>query len=145
MNNHPLDIFTHPQFIRRAVGFGNVFNDLNTFLSDVNKDSFNYPPHNIVDLGEGKYSIELAVAGFNKDSLDITVSESILTVSTKDQEDKEEHVYLHQGLAKRSFSRKFKLADNIEVTGADLKDGILTINLYKHVPEYMKPRTITIK
>ncbi len=95
--------------------------------------------------GEDRYAITLAVAGFEENELDIQVEKGVLRVrGSKQVEDSEEKTYLYRGIANRTFERKFNLADFIEVDGAELKNGLLTIKLVKEVPEAMKPRSISI-
>ena len=94
-------------------------------------------------LDENQYAITLAVAGFEESELDLKVEKSVLTVRGE-KADGEERKYLHKGIANRTFERKFSLDDNVEVTGADLSKGLLTIKLVKGIPEAMKPRTIAI-
>ncbi|SGY84986.1 Hsp20 family protein [Moritella viscosa] len=105
-----------------------------------------YPPYNIETHGEEKYSITVAVAGFSEHELDINVEKGVLTVSGDKgyKEDKEKHQFLYQGIANRMFKRKFNLTENVEVTGANLEHGLLTINLVKEIPETMKPKKIAI-
>ena len=102
-----------------------------------------FPPYNIEVCDENRYAITLAVAGFERSELDISVEREVLTVRGR-RANSEERNYLHQGIANRAFERKFNLADHIEVTGADLANGLLTISLVKEIPEAMKPRTISI-
>ncbi len=102
-----------------------------------------YPPYNIEMLDDNRYTIALAVAGFDKSELDINVEKGVLTIGSKKAKNLE-HKYLHQGIANRSFERKFDLADYVEVTGADLHNGLLTISLVKEIPEKMKPKSIPI-
>jgi len=102
-----------------------------------------FPPYNIEVCDENRYAITLAVAGFERSELDISVEREVLTVRGR-RANGEERNYLHQGIANRAFERKFNLADHIEVTGADLTNGLLTISLVKEIPEAMKPRTIAI-
>ncbi len=103
-----------------------------------------YPPYNIERLGENDYRITMAVAGFSDSEIKIEVKEQSLTVrGDKAAEDKERH-FLHRGIAARSFERRFQLADYVEVKGADLKDGLLHVDLQRNIPERMKPRTIPI-
>ncbi len=102
-----------------------------------------YPPYNIEMLDDNRYAITLAIAGFDRNELDINVEKGVLTVSGKKAKE-DEHKYLHQGIANRSFERKFNLADYVEVTGADLNNGLLTISMVKEIPEAMKPRSIQI-
>ena len=94
-------------------------------------------------LDEGKYAITLAVAGFKQDELDINVDRGVLSVRGE-KEKSSDSKYLHRGIANRTFERKFNLADYIEVRGAELEDGLLTINLEKEVPETLRPKKIEI-
>jgi molecular chaperone IbpA len=102
-----------------------------------------YPPYNIEMLDENKYAITLAVAGFEDSELDVKVEKGVLTVRGE-KSGQEERNYLHQGIANRTFERKFNLADHIEITQASLNNGLLTIRLFKEIPEAMKPRSIPI-
>ena len=102
-----------------------------------------YPPYNIEMLDENRYAITLAIAGFHRNEVDINVEKGVLTVCGKKDTDGDRK-FLYQGIANRSFERKFNLADYVEVTGADLNDGLLTISLVKEIPEAMKPRNIPI-
>lgn len=129
---------------RSSIGFDRMASLLDSALtSDTGTTSSGYPPYNIEVTGENRYAITLAVAGFTQDELDIQVEKGILTVRG-DKSSKEERKFLYQGIANRTFERKFNLADYVEVTGADLTHGLLTISLVKEVPEAMKPRTIAI-
>jgi molecular chaperone IbpA len=106
-----------------------------------------YPPYNIERLSENEYRITMAVAGFRPDELFVDVKESTLSVrgekkTAKASED--EQKFLHRGIAARNFDRRFQLADHVEVKGADLKDGLLHVDLVRNLPERMKPRTIAI-
>lgn len=134
--------------MRQTVGFDR-FNDLfETMLNDKSESFDNYPPYNIEKLGEDDYKIIMAVAGFNMDDLNIILQDGELTVSGKieNKEEAEDGVqYLHRGIGTRSFERTFRLADHIQVTGADMKDGLLTISLVREIPEEKKPRMIPIK
>ena len=104
-----------------------------------------YPPYNIEAIDDNNYRITLAVAGFEENEIDIESENGRLTVCGKKQnEEKNIKTYLHQGIAFRSFERKFNLADHIKVTSAELDKGLLTINLFKEVPEAMKPKKIAI-
>ena len=103
-----------------------------------------FPPYDIEATGDDRYAITLAVAGFEETELDIQVEKGVLCVRGKKADDADEKSYLYRGIANRSFERKFNLADHIEVSGADLKNGLLTISLVKEVPEAMKPRSIEI-
>lgn len=126
---------------RTGVGFDR----LAKMLDEVNNfDAPSYPPYNIERTGEHEYRITMAVAGFTADELNIEVKNNALTVSGKkaDREDKQE--FLHQGIAARNFERRFQLADHVEVTGAEMENGLLHVDLKREIPEAMKPRTIAI-
>ena len=127
---------------RSSVGFDRLASLINSAMS-AESASTGYPPYNIEVVEDNRYSITLAVAGFSQSDLDIQVEKGVLTVSGK-KDNKTERDYLYQGIADRAFERKFNLADFVEVRGASLKDGILTIDLVKEIPEEMKPRTIEI-
>lgn len=128
---------------RSSIGFDRLASILdNAFSTDSGTTS--YPPYNIEVLEENRYSITLAVAGFQRDELDISVEKGLLTIRGK-KSDTGDHKYLHQGIAHRAFERKFNLADFVEVTGAELEHGLLTVSLKKEIPEAMKPKTIEIK
>jgi molecular chaperone IbpA len=129
---------------RSSVGFDRFGSILNAALGAEKSTSTGYPPYNIEVIGDDRYAITLAVAGFEDGELDIQVESGVLTVRGKQQSQDEETKYLHQGIATRSFERKFNLADHIEITGAELRNGLLKLNLVKEVPEAMKPRTIAI-
>jgi len=129
---------------RNSVGFDRMGSLLDNALRS-QKAGVGFPPYDIETTGEDRYAITLAVAGFEESELDIQVENGVLSVRGKKADDSEEKSYLYRGIANRSFERKFNLADHIEVQGADLKNGLLTVNLVKEVPEAMKPRTIAIK
>ena len=105
-----------------------------------------YPPYNIIKLDEDNYRISMAVAGFSEADLDITAKENQLIVSGKTAErvTPDGAVYLHRGIAKRAFERRFQLADHIRVVGASMENGLLTVELVREIPEQMKPRKIDI-
>jgi molecular chaperone IbpA len=103
-----------------------------------------YPPYNIERLAENDYRITMAVAGFATDEIKVEVKESTLVIKGEKKPDEKERSFLHRGIATRSFERRFQLADYVEVKGADMKDGLLHIDLVRNIPERMKPRTITI-
>lgn len=104
-----------------------------------------YPPYNIETVGENAYRIEIAVAGFKPEELNIDFRESTLTVQGKKAANDEAKRYLHRGLAERNFERRFQLADYVVVTGAALADGLLVIDLERQLPEQLKPRRVEIK
>ncbi|MGE0701241.1 MAG: Hsp20 family protein, partial [Hyphomicrobiaceae bacterium] len=95
-------------------------------------------------LGESQYRITMAVAGFGQDDIKIEMKEQSLTIKGDKKPDDKERQFLHRGIATRAFERRFQLADHVEVTGADLKDGLLHVDLVRNVPERLKPRTIAI-
>lgn len=103
-----------------------------------------YPPYNIERLEDNMYRISMAVAGFTQDDIRIEVKEQTLTIKGDKKPDAIEKQYLHRGIAGRSFERRFQLADHVEVSGANLKDGLLDIDLVRNVPERLKPKTIPI-
>ena len=107
-----------------------------------------FPPYNIVKTGDNKYDVELAIAGFNKKDIDVTVEDGILTIkSIKEAEVKENKKdgVIHKGIAKRYFSKAFTISEDVEVKGAELKDGLLKVSLERIIPENRKARTINIK
>ena len=128
---------------RSSIGFDRFGSMLDTALRS-EKSATGYPPYDIESLGENEYAITLAVAGFADSEIDIQVEKGVLSVRGKKAETDEERSYLYQGIANRSFERKFNLADFIEVTGADLNNGLLTVSLVKEIPEAMKPKSIAI-
>jgi len=128
---------------RNSVGFDRMGTLLDNALRS-QKATVGFPPYDIEATGDDRYAITLAVAGFEESELDIQVEKGVLSVRGKKAEDGDEKSYLYRGIANRSFERKFNLADFIEVNGADLKNGLLTISLIKEVPEAMKPRSISI-
>ena len=133
--------FDFTPLFRTAIGFDRLANA----LESANRvEAGGYPPYNIELTGEDKYRISLAVAGFSADELDIEVKENLLTVTGRKGDDIADRQYLHRGIANRGFQRSYQLADYVRVAGADLKDGLLHIDLVREVPEKMKPRRIEI-
>lgn len=132
---------THFKLPRSAfIGFDNIFDELDK-LSNASTD--NYPPHNIVKLSEHKYAIELAVVGFAEEELDIQHLDGILYVTGKPRASSTQE-YLHKGISGRAFKRSFRLSEHVEVKGANLRDGLLVIDLERVIPEEKRPRTIPI-
>ena len=107
-------------------------------------ESSGYPPYNIETVGEDAYRIEIAVAGFKPDELNLEVKENVLTVQGKKAANDDSRRFLHRGLAERNFERRFQLADYVVVTDANLQDGLLSISLKREVPEAKKPRRIEV-
>jgi molecular chaperone IbpA len=113
-----------------------------------NSVSNNYPPHNILKTGENQYEIQIAVTGFEKSEISVTVEANVLTVKGEGAEsvrhENPEIVYLHRGLATRDFVREFPLAEHMEVAGAEIRNGMLIVKLIRNIPESEKPRVIDI-
>lgn len=130
------------QIHRQTIGFDRMFEELNRTFANSRTDG-NYPPHNVVKLDDTHYVIEVAVAGFAEDEIDVELKENVLTVKGE-QTKKEEVEYLHKGISARNFTRTFPLAEHIEVRGATVKNGILAIALEQIVPEEDKPKKIAI-
>ncbi len=134
--------FDFTPYRRSTVGFDRLFDLLETSARQSGGD--NYPPFNIERFGADSYRITLAVAGFGNNDLDITAQQNLLTVQGKKRADAPEGELLHVGIANRGFERRFELADYVRVEHADLKDGLLLIDLIREVPEAMKPKKIGI-
>ena len=137
--------FDFAPFRRSTVGFDRLFDMLES--GTATQAGENYPPFDLIKLGDNEYRIELAVAGFRPDEIDITAQQNVLIVSGRKSEENEQKGgsdYVYRGIANRSFERRFALADHIQVRGADLKDGMLSIELVREIPEAMKPRKIEI-
>jgi len=128
---------------RNTVGFERLANMLDSAVR-TQHNSAGYPPYDIEVLDEHRYSIAIAVAGFSREELDIQVERGVLTVKGRKAEDTGKHNYLYQGIANRAFERRFNLADHVEITGAKLVNGLLTIELKHEIPEAMKPKRIEI-
>ncbi len=129
--------------LRSSIGFENL-SRLAEFAARGDEGG-GYPPYNIEKTGENAYRIAMAVAGFAEHELDITVQENTLTVTGKSAEtDGEGREFLHRGIAKRAFERRFQLADVIKVTGANYEHGLLNIDLVREIPEEKKPRKVVI-
>ena len=126
-----------------SVGFDNLFNHFNLHLD--NTRTVNYPPYNINKIDDFNWNIEIALAGFGKKDIDVSTAENQLTIKSVENDDKDEKDTIHRGISKRQFTRSFTLADDVVVNGAELKDGMLVIDLEKIVPEEKKPKTIKIK
>ena len=140
--------FDFAPFRRSTVGFDRLFDMLEN--SSAGQAQENYPPFDLVKAGDNEYRIELAVAGFKPEEIDITAQQNVLIVSGRKNDETEHGTspgasdYIYRGIATRSFERRFALADHIQVKGADLKDGLLAIELVREIPEAMKPRKISI-
>ncbi|AOE49237.1 Hsp20 family protein [Kangiella sediminilitoris] len=129
---------------RSSVGFDRLASLLDSTLRGEQQSSGGYPPYDIEILDENQYAITIAVAGFEQNELDIQTEKGVLTVRGRKADSDQERNFLHQGIAYRAFERKFNLADYVEVTEANMSNGLLTINLVKEIPEAMKPKKIAI-
>lgn len=137
--------FDFSPLYRTSIGFDRLVD----ILSNASRaDTNGYPPYNIESLGEDRYRITMAVAGFDEDELDIISEQNTLTVTGQKQEDERdagnEGQFLYRGIATRSFERRFQLADHVRVDGARIENGLLHIELLRELPEQMKPRKIEI-
>jgi molecular chaperone IbpA len=140
---HTIDLPTFAnQIHRHTIGFDNLFSELNRNFA--NSKSDNYPPHNVIRLDDQHHVIEIAVAGFAESEIDVELKDSVLTVRGEQAKKETEVEYLHKGLSTRNFERTFRLADNTEVKGATIKNGILVIALEHIVPEEQKAKKIAI-
>ena len=130
----------HAIFPRSSfVGFDHLFKELDHTTRHAND---HYPPHNILKIDENQYLIELAVAGFSQDELEVDIKERTLTV--KGEHPSKGREYIHRGISTKKFKRTFRLSEYVEVHGADLVDGVLAIDLKIVIPEEMRPRKINI-
>ena len=141
----PFTSLTPQDFQKRmasSIGLDSVFDSF--FNMDVSRDT-GYPPYNIRKINDYQYVIEMALAGFSKDDIEVELTDGNLAVRSKENTDKDDNdSFVHKGIAKRSFMRQFSLSDDIVVKGADLKDGLLVIDLERVIPEEKKPRLIQI-
>ena len=149
MTNKALSIFNKLRPV--SVGFDSIFDNFQSmfdddFISDIQPS---YPPYNIVKSGKNTYDIEVALAGFNKKDINVNVEDGMLTIeSVKDEAEKEvedNNGMLHRGISQRMFKRSFTIANDVKVTGAELKDGLLKVSMEKIVPEEKKLKTIQVK
>ena len=133
-----------------SIGFDDMFDQFESMLGNGNLSmQSNYPPYNIRKTGKDAYSIEVALAGFNKKDVEVEFEENLLTVRTKQinkSDDKnEDGEIIHKGISQRQFARSFTIADDVKVNGAELKDGLLTIACERILPDHKKKRLIEIK
>ena len=132
-----------------SIGFDDMFDQFESMLGNGSLGvQTNYPPYNIRKAGKDKYAIEVAVAGFNKDDVEVEFEDKLLTVRTKKVSktvEKDGDEIIHKGISQRSFSRSFTIADDVKVSDAKLQDGLLTINCEKIIPEQKKKKLIPIK
>ncbi|MCC8966201.1 Hsp20 family protein [Bradyrhizobium sp. Pear76] len=125
---------------RSSIGFDRLFDLLD---ETQHRSEDNYPPYNIERLGEDRYQISVALAGFNQDEISVTAEQNALTVEGR-KGDKDQHEYLYQGISARPFKRQFNLADYVQIKSAIVDNGLLRIELVREIPEAMRPRRITI-
>ena len=149
MTNRAISIFN--QLRPLSVGFDDVFDHFESMFNH-QYDSINvpnYPPYNIIKTGKYTYDIQVALAGYGKKDVDVSFENSVLTIkSVKDKDEKEvedNDGVLHKGIAKRMFTKSFTIADEVEIKGAELKDGLLIVSMERVIPEHKKARTIKIK
>ena len=131
-----------------SIGFDDMFDQFESMLDNGGMIQSNYPPYNIRKTGKDKYAIEVAVAGFTKNDVEVEFEDKLLTVRTKKVNktvEKDGDEIIHKGISQRSFSRSFTIADDVKVSEAELKDGLLTINCEKIVPEHKKKKLIPIQ
>jgi molecular chaperone IbpA len=149
MTKNQLSIFNQLRPV--TVGFDNVFDHFERMFNDdfFNVPTVNYPPYNIVKTGVNTYNVEVALAGFSRDDVSVEFAEGILTIKSKDRTASEKQDadgdIIHKGISKRYFSKSFTVSDDVEIKGAELKDGLLTVSLERIVPESKKARVIEIK
>ena len=144
MTNKALSIFN--QLRPLSVGFDDVFNHFESMFDYDMVNVSNYPPYNIVKTGDNKYDVELALAGFNKKDINVSVENGMLTIESKEDKSKDkDSEVIHKGISKRYFKKSFTISDDVEVKGAELKDGMLRVSMEKIIPEAKKLRTIDIK
>ena len=149
MTNKAISIFN--QLRPLSVGYDDVFDHFESMFNH-QYDSINvpnYPPYNIVKTGKYTYDIQVALAGYGKKDVDVSFENSVLTIKSvkdKDEEEVEENEgVLHKGIAKRNFTKSFTIAEDVEIKGAELKDGLLSVSMEKVIPEHKKAKTIEIK
>ncbi len=139
-----MDPFDFSPLFRSTIGFDRLACLLDSATRVDDSDAVAYPPYNIEKTGDDAYRLTMAVAGFSRDEIDITLQENSLTVTGKAKNGENGGRYLHRGIARRAFERRFSLADHIKVVGANLDNGMLHVELVREVPEAMKPRKIEI-
>jgi molecular chaperone IbpA len=128
---------------RALIGFDTMFDQMERRFA--NSVSNNYPPHNIIKTGDNQYEIQIAVTGFSKSEISVTVEDNVLVIKGESMTtDYAPEAYLHRGLATRDFAKEFPLAEHIEVVGAETQNGMLTIKLIRNIPESAKPKVIDI-
>ena len=144
MTNKALSIFN--QLRPLSVGFDDVFSHFESMFDYDMVNVSNYPPYNIVKTGDNKYDVELALAGFNKKDINVSVENGMLTIESKEDKSKDKDgEVIHKGISKRYFKKQFTIAKDVKVNGAELKDGLLKVSMERIIPEAMKLKRITVK
>lgn len=149
MTKNQLSIFNQLRPV--TVGFDNVFDHFERMFNDdfFSVPTVNYPPYNIVKTGANTYNVEVALAGFSRDDVSVEFAEGILTIKSKDKKESDKKDQdgdiMYKGISKRYFSKAFSVSDDVEIKGAALKDGLLTVSMERIVPESKKARVIDIK
>jgi molecular chaperone IbpA len=138
-----MDRFDFSPLFRSTIGFDRLARLVDS-ATRVDSTALSYPPYNIEKTGEDSYRLSMAVAGFAPSDLDVQVQENGLLITGKAQPETDASRYLHRGIARRAFERRFQLADTIKVVGASFDNGMLHVELVREIPEAMKPRTIKI-
>ena len=132
-------------FYHATLGFENFFQDIEKYLdTDLKTTTSAFPPHNILKLDDNRYVVELAVAGFSEKDIDISTLNGELIIKGNKEDKTDSAEYLHRGIGLRSFTKTLRLADTVEVEGAEYKDGILRVGLVNIIPDHKKPRMIEI-
>jgi molecular chaperone IbpA len=144
MTQYTLHTIDLPSLHRHAIGFDRMFEELSRTFGNSRSD--NYPPHNVVQLDDTHFVVEVAVAGFKETEIDVELKDSVLTVRGEKVKDENavQPQYLHKGISARNFTRNFPLAENVEVRGASVENGILAVALELIVPEEQKAKKIPI-
>ena len=133
-------------FYHATLGFENFFQDIEKYLdTDLKTTTSAFPPHNILKLDDNRYVVELAVAGFSEKDIDISTLNGELIIKGNKEDKTDSAEYLHRGIGLRSFTKTLRLADTVEVEGAEYKDGILRVGLVNIIPDHKKPRKIQIE
>ena len=131
-----------------SVGFDSIFEEFDRMLESTERYSSNYPPYNIHKLNDNNYKIEVALAGYSKDDIELELKDNTLTVRNKAKEkviNEDTNGVIHKGIATRQFERSFTISEDIKVKNAELKNGLLNIDLERIIPDEKKPRLIDIK
>ena len=128
-----------------TIGYDNIFDHFNDMFETSTSLQTNYPPYDIVKHSDTHYDIQVALAGYSKDDIEVEVKENTLSIKSVKKEEDDKVEVLHRGISKRYFERSFTIAEDVKVNSAELKDGLLIVSLERVVPEHKKPRLIKIK